>query len=126
MNIRIVKYLLVLFIGLQASIPSFSQHQQSIIRLSGTILSAESSEPLTGVHIIRQGHSGTTTDIDGNFSMDVMVDDTIHISHVGFNEFLVPIPTSSTSELSITIALTPSLTELDEIVVYQWPATLSQ
>ena len=96
------------------------------VRLSGTILDAESGNALAGVHIISQRKAGTTTDFDGNFAMEVSKGDTVLITHVGYNHYLVPIPPNSQDELNLTIGLTPSLLELDEITIYQWPATVSE
>lgn len=103
----------------------FAQQTDNPLTLSGTIVDAENGNPLSGVHIMLN-HVGTTSDIDGNFNLELVPGDTVQISHVGYTEYLVPIPKSATKALQLTIGLTPSLTELDEVVIYQWPATLKQ
>ena len=120
---RKILILLVLLITGQSLV---AQENKQGLKFSGTILDGETADPLAGVHILSLGHTGTVTDLDGNFTLQVSKGDTVRISHVGYNVYLVPIPDRINDELNLTIGLTPSLTELDNIFIYQWPATLSQ
>ena len=103
-----------------------AQQGNNTIELNGTIVDAENGAQLTGVHIVSNNFAATTTDIDGNFNLITGPGDTLLISHVGYNEYLVPIPEYAPDTMELKIGLTASLTELDEVVIYQWPATLSQ
>ncbi len=95
------------------------------IRLFGTIVDSGNGDPLPGVHLIGNEKNGAITDIDGNFSMELSGGDTVLITHVGYSDYLVPIPIDSKNEYRITIGLTASVTELHEVTIYQWPATLA-
>ncbi|CAN0521914.1 unnamed protein product, partial [Scytosiphon promiscuus] len=54
------------------------------VKVSGTVTS-DDSEPLPGVSIIVKGTaSGTTTDIDGNFTLNVPSDATLQFSYIGY------------------------------------------
>jgi len=70
--------LLLLFFGSFVSINA----QQSI---SGTILD-DSGEPLIGVNVLEKGSTnGTITDVDGNFSIQSLIDNpTLIISYIGY------------------------------------------
>jgi hypothetical protein len=118
------QFFALLFFGL-SSIWIVGQDTEGPVILSGTILDAESRNPLAGVHIICLGKAGTTTDLDGKFTIHLLEGDTVQITHVGYIDNLVLVPQSTQDQLNLTIGLTPSLTELDEVVIYQWPATLS-
>jgi hypothetical protein len=104
----------------------YAQQGNNTLTFTGTIVDAENGNPLSGVHIISTNHAGTTSDIDGNFNLELISGDTVQISHVGYTEYLVPIPDSAQQTIHLTIGLNPSLTELDEIVIHQWPATVKQ
>jgi hypothetical protein len=121
-----MKQFIILLVFCLSSILILSQDTEGPVRLSGTILDAESGNALAGVHIISQRNAGTTTDLDGNFVMELSKGDTVLITHVGYNDYLVPVPQNSQDELHLTIGLTSSLTELDEVVIYRWPATVSE
>lgn len=42
------------------------------VTITGTVTTAEDGEPLPGVSVLLQGtNSGTVTDLDGNYSIDV-------------------------------------------------------
>jgi hypothetical protein len=121
-----LKELLLLFLICWFCNWAFAQQADISVRMTGTILDAENGEPLPGVHLVPLGKEGTVTDLDGNFILPLTKGDTVRISHIGYNEYLVPVPSRTKNTLDLTIALTPSVTELDEILIYQWPATLSQ
>jgi len=87
---------------------SFAQQKT----VSGTV-SDDSNIPLPGATIIIKGtSSGTTTDFDGNFTIQASAEDTLEISFVGFTTQEIPVGSSS----SFQIQMTPDNT-LDEVVV---------
>jgi len=90
---------------------NFTYAQRTV---SGTITDAESGDPLISATVLIPGQgTGTITDFDGNFSLDVP-DGTsqLEISYTGFATQLVDISASNVVEVS----LAPG-TVLDEIVV---------
>jgi len=83
------------------------------INVSGTILD-ESNEALIGVTIAISGTTtGTISDIDGHFILDVKSGDTLIISYVGYTTQLIPISDQTT----LSIVLVDDITKLDEVVV---------
>ncbi|WP_298485615.1 TonB-dependent receptor [uncultured Maribacter sp.] len=84
------------------------EFQQAI---SGTITD-DSGEPLPGASIIIKGTSkGTTTDFDGNYSLDASIGDVLVISYIGFT---TQEKTVNSSTMNITLV---SGVELAEAIV---------
>lgn len=83
--------------------------------VSGTVIDEETGDPLTGVNIVLQGTStGTATDIDGNYSLEVpSLDETLVVTYIGYIRQEIPIDGRN----EIDIVLTPDRAELDDIVV---------
>lgn len=82
--------------------------------VSGTVVSAADDEPLAGATVMPiGGGQGTSTDIDGNFSLTVpdKVNE-LNVSYVGFNTRKVAV-----SSGKMTIKLESSENSLDEVVV---------
>lgn len=82
--------------------------------VSGSVISTE-GESLIGASVLIKGTSlGTATDIDGNFTLEVPPgSNTLVVSYTGFNtkEFDI------TGQTSVSFALEPSTSLLDEVVV---------
>ena len=69
--------------------------------------------PLPGATVLVQGtNNGTTTDFDGNFSIQANVDDVINISYVGYES----INQTVNNQDSISVSLSPA-NELEEVVL---------
>ncbi len=83
--------------------------------ISGKVTSSEDGMGIPGVTIqVKNTTRGTTTDIDGNFSMDVQADDaTLVFSYVGMNTYEAQIGDQSV----INVTLEPSAEALEEVVV---------
>ena len=82
--------------------------------VTGTVLDANTQEALPGVSILIKGTtSGTVTDIDGKFSINVTAKDILVFSYVGYldEEITVGIQTE------ISLNLVPNIIGLDEVVV---------
>lgn len=74
----------------------------------------ENGDPLIGATVLVQGtSSGTTTDIDGNFTLTVPDDAVLVISYVGYLTQVVPV--GGQTELSVTLLLDQQ--QLEEVVV---------
>ncbi len=87
---------------------------QTQFDLSGIVRDATTGEPLIGVTILVVGtNRGTTTDIDGNFSITVAENVTIRVSYVGYitTEYI------TTGETNIDIELAQDTQLMDELVV---------
>ncbi len=83
--------------------------------VTGKVIDASSGDPIPFVNIIEKGTStGTTTDIDGNFSLKISgIPSTLEVSSLGFESTDIAISVPG----SVTIQLAQSSESLDEIVV---------
>ncbi len=101
---------LLLLIFVAAAAPAISQK----IKVSGKITDASSKQPLQGVSIvIKASNAGTVTDQQGDFSINANSNDELDISYIGFEMQAVKINGRET----IDIALTPSVSDLGQIVL---------
>ncbi|WP_165748622.1 TonB-dependent receptor domain-containing protein [Cellulophaga sp. Z1A5H] len=100
-----MKKMYLVFIILLAGV-SFSNAQ-----VTGTVLDDEGT-PLAGASIVKKGTTtGSTTDFDGNFSIDAVVGDVIIVSYIGFETKNVTVANSN-----MTIRLASGLA-LEEVVI---------
>ena len=83
--------------------------------ISGTVSSEEDGSGLPGVNVILQGTTtGTTTDIDGNFRLDVPTDGGVLVfSFIGLSAQEIEIGTRSV----IDVVMSSDVEELQEVVV---------
>ena len=84
--------------------------------ISGTVTEAETSEPLPGASILIKGtRTGTYTDIDGKFSIEIPFDDaTLEISYIGFQQQSIRIDGKTDK---YDVELLPDANMLEEMVV---------
>lgn len=103
-------YLLISETKVPESLPA---EIQNIVQ--GRVLDSSSGEALPGVNILIEGTaSGTTTDIDGNFSLTVSdLQRNLIVSYIGYITQNIPIAGRD----EILIRLDPAVTSLDDIVV---------
>ena len=91
------------------------------ILLAGRVTDSVTGEPVAGANIyIQNGTSGTVSVAGGYFTLqDVPSNDfTLVITHVGYEQVLVPVDTASiTAGVEIEVTLEPTLYLEDEIVV---------
>lgn len=86
--------------------------QAQEITVSGTVLSGSDNEPLIGATVRSLAtNAGTSTDIDGNFTMSVPQGSDLQVSYIGYE------PKTVKAEPSMTITLKDNAAALDEIVV---------
>ncbi len=84
-------------------------------RVTGTVYDAETGMPLPGVNILVQGTlTGTVTDLNGNYSIDISDPDVIlQVSYIGYETAMVPIDGRSVIEIRLATAVKA----LEEVVV---------
>ncbi|WPP50707.1 SusC/RagA family TonB-linked outer membrane protein [Catalinimonas niigatensis] len=88
--------------------------QGETYRLSGNVTSASGGEVLPGVNVLVKGtQTGTVTDIDGNFNLNVSTDDVLLISFIGHLTQEIPV----NEKTNISVSLEEDIAQLDEIVV---------
>ncbi|MCK0132148.1 SusC/RagA family TonB-linked outer membrane protein [Flavobacteriaceae bacterium F08102] len=74
----------------------------------------EYGEPMPGVAIILKGTTiGTTTDFDGNYSINAKSGDVLVVSFIGYNTQSIPVK----NDMVINIAMTVDLNQLEEVVI---------
>jgi len=106
---RKVSFLLtfLLFVGFTAT---------AQMQITGTVTNETTGEPIPGVSIVVKGQTavGTSTDMDGNYQLNVPSDaQTLVFSFVGMETQEVAINGRS----EINVALVESVSELDEVIV---------
>ena len=84
------------------------------VQVSGTV-NDENGQPLPGANILEKGTTnGTTSDVNGNFSLTVMGESSVLIfSFIGYTSQEVPVGNKTTFD----IQLQPDLRTLNEVVV---------
>lgn len=105
-----MKILLILFCVLASVIMGIAQSP-----VSGQVLEQDTGLPLFGVTVLVTGTTkGTSTDIDGNYSLEnVGNEDILEFSYIGYKTLQVLVAGQST----IDVSLEPNAQQLDEIVV---------
>lgn len=80
-------------------------------KITGTVVSQEDGEPVIGASVFVQGtKTGTVTDVDGKFTLEVSTNKKLVISYVGMESQTVP------AKSGIKVVLKSS-TSLNEVVV---------
>jgi len=104
----------LLFVAFQAS---------AQMQISGKVTNAESGEPIPGASVVVKSQTtiGTSTDMDGNYTLDGVPSDaeTLVVSFVGMQEKEVAINGRST----INVELAPAVEEMEEVVVTAFGVT---
>ncbi len=104
---------LMLFVGFQA---------MAQMQITGKVTNAETGEPIPGVSIFLKSQQtiGTTTDMDGKYSLEVPSEgETLVYTFVGMQQQEVDIQGRST----INVQMKPSVQEMEEIVVTAFGTT---
>lgn len=92
---------------------SFAGFAQGI-QVKGVVTSADDGQPIPGVSVVVKGTTnGTTTDIDGNYSVNAPGHATLVFSFVGMTSQEVQVNMQS----SINVVLATEHTNIDEVVV---------
>ena len=81
--------------------------------LTGTVTGTD-GQPIPGANVVLQdSNRGTTTDFDGNFSVNASTGDVVVVSYIGFATQTIAISNQTT----LNIVLEASASELDEVVI---------
>jgi TonB-linked SusC/RagA family outer membrane protein len=91
--------------------------------VTGTVTDKANAMPLPGVNVLIQGTSrGTSTDFDGNYTLEVSQGETIVISYLGYTMQEIIF----NGESKIDIALVEDAAQLDEVVLIGYGSTTKQ
>lgn len=103
------KLIMTLLLFMCATFLSFAQQT-----ITGVVTTSGDSQPLPGVTILLKGTiTGTTTDFDGNFSINAPLNGVLIFSYIGF----VTQELSINNKTTLTVKLQQDVSQLDEIVV---------
>ncbi len=81
-------------------------------KISGTVIGQEDGEPVIGASVMVQGtKTGTTTNLDGKFTLTVPAGKKIVISYIGMNTLTL------TPKNGMVVKMTANATTVDEVVV---------
>ncbi len=102
-----------------AAMPNYDGDEENfsvaVRNVTGTVTNADDGLPLIGATVLVKGTgTGTVTDIDGNFSIEVTGNDaTLVFSYTGYKDLEVAVGTQST----LNVSLSEDTATLDEVVV---------
>lgn len=84
------------------------------IRVFGTVVNAETGDPIPGVSVkVKDSKTGTATNTEGVFTLDVMEDAVLEITHLGYETQEVPV----LGKVEIQIRLKATSASMDQVVV---------
>ena len=104
-SLRLCTLIVLLFVG----ILSFAQQ----VQVKGTVVEKSSGESIIGASVMEVGSNsnGTSTDIDGNFTLSVTSGATLSVSYIGYKTVTVK------AQPTLRIELTEDYKLIDEVVV---------
>ncbi|HBI00724.1 MAG TPA: carboxypeptidase-like regulatory domain-containing protein [Flavobacterium sp.] len=117
-----MKYFVVflLFIAFQLT----AQDKERTEKVSGTVLNDSDSKPLSNVNIINMNSvRGSISDNNGVFEISVQVNDTLHISLIGFQSIRVRVTNDWIKSKNTQIKLTEKAIALEEVVLTPYNLT---
>ena len=79
-------------------------------QVSGVVIDVETTQPLVSVNITSK-ESGTATDDNGRYSLDVPIGEQLTISHIGYSKIII------FAEMEMIIELKPLVIKSNEIIV---------
>ncbi|HET7180388.1 MAG TPA: SusC/RagA family TonB-linked outer membrane protein, partial [Chryseosolibacter sp.] len=89
--------------------------RQQQMTVTGTVISSDEGSPLPGVNVVIKGTTrGTTTDVDGKFTLQIADADAVLVfSFIGYSSQEIPVAAKSV----IDVTLVPDVQQLGEVVV---------
>jgi hypothetical protein len=113
----------ILFLLLIYTLPSFAQDEvplvdPMLIRLQAKIISAGDSSDVPYANIINnRTHSGTITNAQGFFTLEMLNIDTLVVSSVGFQKSVIKVPYNYSGQNVLTFIMKPMNYSLGEVNV---------
>ncbi|NGM73023.1 SusC/RagA family TonB-linked outer membrane protein [Sphingobacterium sp. SGL-16] len=87
---------------------------QQTIKIGGKVLDSKTNQPLSNVSIQVNGKAVTSSKVDGTFTLDVPTGAEVRFNLIGYESYTQKY---STANSNITIRLTESSQDIDEVVV---------
>lgn len=118
-----MRYLVVFFL-LFTSVATFSQENTTIQKVSGTIQNDNTLLSIPNVNVINLNKAiGTTTNTKGYFEIEASVNDTLHISFIGFQSLKVRVTNDWIKNKTTKIQLTEKAIALEEVIIMPYNLT---
>ncbi|WP_257667380.1 hypothetical protein [Parapedobacter tibetensis] len=121
MNIRMIRYILVVLFAMGVAMPSMAQ-QQKLVQFSGVIHNADTNVVVPYVTVKNRSFNDQTftANHQGYFSFVVHEGDTISFSSVGYLPTRIIIPKVQDDKYTAMIKLTAEIKELPMVTPYPW------
>jgi len=114
----------VAFLFLLIATTGFSQQISTQKKVIGTIINETTTFPLSNVNIININKvRGTITNARGAFEIEAEVNDTLHISMIGFQSLRVRVTNDWVKNGNAKIVLTEKAVALEEVIVRKYNLT---
>jgi len=88
--------------------------------LFGTVTDSNNT-PLAGANIVNSANYGTSSNNLGEFKIIVRSNDTIRITHIGFESIIYSTPDLKEGEYFTKFTLYPNSVSLESIEIFPWP-----
>lgn len=90
--------------------------QNKYFPLKGKVLSSDSLSPIPNVHILSEiSYYGTTSDIDGRFSIQIIKNDSLRVSSIGYVTKIISVDLDSINANNFEIMMERDTIILEEI-----------
>ena len=97
---------------------AFNLHAQ--VSVKGMVTDSDNNQPIAGVNVLIKGSStGTATDFDGSFSINVDKGDILVFSYIGYSTLEL----TYNGELKLDISMSEDSSQLDEILLIGYGST---
>jgi hypothetical protein len=118
-----MRYFVVFFL-LLLSATTIAQESGLTQKVSGTIVNDNTSLPLSNVNIINLNKvKGTVSNSIGHFEIEVGINDTLHLSLIGFKSIKVRVTNDWIKNKTTKIQMTERAIALEEVVVRPYDLT---
>lgn len=107
---KIVVFLWTMIFALSLSHTAMAQ---AVRKIKGTVTDAKDAQPIPGVTVQVKGGAGTSTDLNGEFTLSAKTGDVLVVTFMGYKEKQVTVGTSD----KYNINLVEDARALDEVVV---------
>ncbi len=116
------KTILFLILTISFSAALAQKQDEKVIQFSGVIINQYNEAPVQGVHVYSptKGY-GTTTTIEGFFSLPVAEKDSLIISSIGYQFESFRLPATERDSYTRLIELAPDTIFLEEVKIYPFP-----
>ena len=114
----VVGFICVLFASFSGKAQNDIDIDPMLIKLKARIISAGDSSAVPYANILNnRTHSGTTTNADGLFSLEMLNIDSLIVTSIGFERSILKVPANYTGYTTLVYVMLPSNYALREVVV---------